>query len=115
MLPNAREIVESPLIDIVDIVEGKDGFGPFGGLSLRINRPFSMIVNYANANFDAGVSYAPFEEFPLAFVAGFTQILPLKNCGIDPVNNPTGFPSRNMIPFISGSLGLSLDQQSFSF
>jgi hypothetical protein len=60
------------------------GLNVFGSVGVRIARPVSAIVEWTGQDLSAGLSFAPFENFPLVITPGFRDIAGIKDSA-----NPT--------------------------
>jgi hypothetical protein len=55
------------------------GLNVFGSIGVRIARPLSAVVEWTGQDLAAGISYAPFENFPLVITPGFRDIAGIKD------------------------------------
>jgi hypothetical protein len=54
--------------------DSRSGLGVFGSLGVRVARPVSAIVEWTGQDLAAGVSIAPFDNFPLVITPAFRDI-----------------------------------------
>ena len=52
----------------------RKGLNVFGSVGVRIARPLSAVVEWTGQDLAAGISYAPFENFPLVITPSFRDI-----------------------------------------
>jgi hypothetical protein len=62
----------------------RTGLSPFGSVGVRVARPVSAIVEWTGQDLSAGLSIAPFDNFPLVLTPAFRDIAGVT----DPGNNP---------------------------
>jgi hypothetical protein len=63
-----------PFDRTIDPSVGRSGLGLFGSVGVRIARPVSAVVEWTGQDLAAGVSIAPFENFPLVITPAFRDI-----------------------------------------
>jgi hypothetical protein len=63
----------------------RTGLNAFGSVGVRVARPVSAIVEWTGQDLSAGLSIAPFENFPLVITPAFRDIAGVT----DPLNNRT--------------------------
>ncbi len=54
--------------------DSRSGLGVFGSLGVRVARPVSAVVEWTGQDLAAGVSIAPFDNFPLVITPAFRDI-----------------------------------------
>jgi hypothetical protein len=62
-----------------ETIQDPTGLGFFGSVGVRIARPLSAVVEWTGQDLAAGLSYAPFENFPLVITPGFRDIAGIRD------------------------------------
>jgi hypothetical protein len=60
------------------------GLNVFGSVGVRVARPVSAIVEWTGQDLSAGLSIAPFDNFPLVITPGFRDIAGIKDSALNP-------------------------------
>ncbi len=66
------------------------GLNVFGSVGVRIARPVSAVVEWTGQDLAAGISIAPFENFPLVITPAFRDIAGISNSTLNPNATPAG-------------------------
>ena len=68
----------------------RSGLNVFGSVGVRIARPVSAVVEWTGQDLAAGVSIAPFENFPLVITPAFRDIAGISDSKVPGRANPSG-------------------------
>jgi hypothetical protein len=68
----------------------RSGLNVFGSVGVRIARPVSAVVEWTGQDLAAGVSIAPFENFPLVITPAFRDIAGISDSRVPGRANPSG-------------------------